>query len=119
MEVISRRRVPAARKAAIVLAALALIALGAVVWLNSGMRTAMRALAVARVSAVTARAMNEAILERMAEQNGSEKCSENTELCCSTEEQSLRVSNQRTEVGHRADTHEDERRENTEFDSKV
>lgn len=72
MEVISRRRVPAARKAAIVLAALALIALGAVVWLNSGMRTAMRALAVARVSAVTARAMNEAILERMAEQNGSE-----------------------------------------------
>ena len=66
-----RKRAPGARGLVIALGAIALVAMLVTIWLNAGMQDAMHALAIARVKAAAAKAMNDAILERMAEQSGS------------------------------------------------
>ena len=53
------------RRLTVLIACLLIAAILIAVWLDSGMRSAVEALAVARIRAVTARAMNDAILDTM------------------------------------------------------
>ena len=54
-----------------------------------------------------------------AEADGAKEGDENAELGSSAQKQALRVSDQRTKVGHCADTHEDQRRVQTCLDADV
>jgi sporulation protein YunB len=68
-EIICRKRTGARRKIMILLIVVATIAVLSIVWLNAGMHKAMEAFAIARVKSVTARAMNQAILDYMGEKS--------------------------------------------------
>lgn len=68
-EIICRKRTGARRKIMILLIVVAVIAALSIVWLNAGMHKAMEAFAIARVKSLTARAMNQAILDCMGEKS--------------------------------------------------
>ncbi len=64
-EIVCRRRTPTRKKIFMALIAVVIAGLGIAIWLNAGMHRAMEAFAVARVKSVAARAMNQAILDRL------------------------------------------------------
>ena len=66
-EIVCRKRTGARKKIIVVLCIVALAAALIAVWLNAGMHKAMEALAVSRVKSVSARAMNQAILDCLGE----------------------------------------------------
>lgn len=69
-EIVCRRRAGSRKKIVLACVTVLLLAVFAAVWLNAGMHKAMEALAVARIKAVTARAMNQAILDCLGESSG-------------------------------------------------
>ena len=58
-------------------------------------------------------------LGREAECERAGECRENAELSCCAKQEALRVCDQRTEIGHCADTHKDYRRVDSELDSEI
>ena len=63
--------------------------------------------------------MERGLSRREAQQQGDDERQEDAQLRGSAEQQAHRVGDQRTKVGHRADAHEDERRENTQLDALI
>jgi len=66
-EIVCRKRTSARKKITIALSIVLLLAALVAVWLNAGMHKAMEALAISRVKSVSARAMNQAILDCLGE----------------------------------------------------